>query len=119
MASAAPASALTRAASAGAPFLVVAVTMKLLADFGLISAGTGPLACSLSRIPSRAEVKPWHMWATSRTGNLERQIVGVDVIEQCPGPLVQHVGVKAFSLEQGDTALPTGPLRFQRRQFGV
>src|SRR5712691_2851160 len=57
--------------------------------------------------------------ARQASGLLEpqRQLAGVDVVEQRPGALVEHVGVEAVRFQQRDAPLPAGALGLERGEL--
>src|SRR5689334_5891173 len=56
--------------------------------------------------------------AMRRLGEHHGQVVGMDVVEQRAGALVEHVGIDPARLEQGDTALPLGALDLELCELG-
>jgi hypothetical protein len=49
--------------------------------------------------------------------NVQRQVVGADIVEQRAGAFVEHVGIDIFGLEQVDAALPLRALDLQMVQL--
>src|SRR6266545_2100450 len=48
---------------------------------------------------------------------LEHQVMGVHIVQQRTGALIEQVGVEALGLEERDPPLPERPLRIDRREF--
>src|SRR4029078_10483125 len=51
-------------------------------------------------------------------GEHHGQVMGMDVVEQRAGALVEHVGINPARFEQRDAALPLGALDLELREFG-
>src|SRR5262252_8871570 len=59
------------------------------------------------------EVWPLEVWPLE----LEHQVMGVNIVEQCAGTLVEQVGIEALRLEQRDPPLPGRTLRLHGREL--
>src|SRR4249920_2751746 len=55
--------------------------------------------------------------AMGRFGEHHGQVVGMGVVEQRTGALVQHIGIEPARLEQGDTPFPLAALELEAREL--